>query len=69
MHLNFSYGLPPITCSVKAAVAATGLGKDTVYKLMNEGLLESATVGGRRLVFVHSLKAYLEACRVKSEAR
>lgn len=67
MHLDFSNGLPPITCSVKAAAAATGLGKDTIYKLMNEGLLESATVGGRRLVFVNSLQAYLESCRMKGK--
>ncbi len=65
MHLDFSYGLPPITCSVKAAVAATGLSKDTIYKLMNEGQLESATVGGRRLVFVDSLKSHLDSCRFK----
>ena len=67
MYLDFSNGLSPITCSVKAAVAATGLGKDTIYKLMNEGQLESASVGGRRLVFVNSLQAYLEACRIRHE--
>lgn len=67
MHLDFSNGLPPITCSVHAAVAATGLGKDTIYKLMNDGRLESATVGGRRLVFVDSLQSYLEACRIRHE--
>lgn len=67
MHLNFSHGLPPITCSVKAAVAATDLGKDTIYKLINEGQLEAAIVGKRRLVFVDSLKAYLDACRIRHE--
>lgn len=64
MHLDFSYGLPPITCSVKAAVAATGLGRDTIYKLINDGQLECAIVGKRRLVFVDSLKDYLNACRI-----
>jgi excisionase family DNA binding protein len=64
MHFDTSTGLAPITCSVKAAVAATGLGKDTIYKMMDEGRLESATVGGRRLVFVNSLQTYLESCRM-----
>ncbi len=62
MHFDCSNGLPPITCSVKAAVAATGLGKDKNYTMMNDGRLESATIRGRRLVFVDSLEAHLEAC-------
>lgn len=63
MHYNIPVGIAPITCSVKAAVAATGLGKDTIYKMMDDGRLESATVGGRRLVFVKSLQDLLETCR------
>lgn len=63
MHFDKPLGLEPITCSVKAAVAATGLGKDSIYRLMNEQVLESATVGGRRVIFVDSLRAHLEACR------
>ena len=63
MHFDNSIGLEPITCSVKAAVAATGLGKDRFYQLMNMGAIESATVGGRRLIFVKSRQDYLEACR------
>jgi excisionase family DNA binding protein len=65
MNFDTAMGLEPITCSVKAAVAATGLGKDTLYKMMDEGRVESSTVGGRRLIFIDSLKAYLEACRLK----
>lgn len=65
MHFDNSKGLVPITCSVKAAVAATGLGKDSLYLLMNQGQLQSATVGGRRLIFVDSLEDYLESCRVQ----
>lgn len=68
MHYDKSLGLEPITCSVKAAVAATGLGKDQLYKLMNERVLESATVGGRRVIFVGSLRAHLEACRFQKGA-
>lgn len=66
MHFNTPTSLAPITCSVKVAVAATGLGKDTIYQMMNDGRLASATVGGRRLVFVRSLQEYLESCRVKT---
>jgi excisionase family DNA binding protein len=65
MHFDQAVGFAPITCSVKAAVAATGLGKDTIYSMLNDGRLESATVGGRRLVFVDSLQAYLASCRTK----
>lgn len=68
MHFNMPVGLAPITCSVKAAVAATGLGKDTIYKMMDDGRLESASVGGRRLVFVDSLQKLLESCRMKGAA-
>ena len=67
MHFDNSIGLEPITCSVKAAVAATGLGKDRFYQLMNMQLIESATVGGRRLIFVKSLQDYLDSCRVAKE--
>ena len=63
MHFDTSTGLEPITCSVKAAVAATGLGKDSLYSMISDGRLEASVVGGRRLIFVDSLKAYLEACR------
>ena len=65
MHFDQAMGLAPITCSVKAAVAATGLGKDTIYTMIKDGKLEVATVGKRRLVFVDSLQSYLEACRTK----
>lgn len=63
MHFNTSTGLAPITCSVKAAVSATGLGKDIIYKMMDDGRLDSAVVGGRRLVFVSSPPALLDTCR------
>ena len=65
MHYNTAVGLAPITCSVKAASAATGLGKDTIYKMLDDFRLQSAVVGGRRLVFVDSLQTYLESCRAQ----
>ena len=64
MHFDNGNGLAPITCSVKAASAATGLGKDTIYKMLDDFRLESAVVGGRRLIFVGSLQTYLESCRM-----
>ena len=64
MHFDIPKGLEQITCSVKAAVAATGLGKDTLYSMISDGRLAASAVGGRRLIFVESLKAYLESCRV-----
>jgi excisionase family DNA binding protein len=48
-----------ITCSIKEAAAATGLGRSTLYELMDEGRIEYAKVNSRRLVFVKSLLALL----------
>jgi hypothetical protein len=48
-----------ITCSIEDAVAATGLGRSTLYELMDEGRIEYAKVNSRRLVFVKSLLALL----------
>jgi excisionase family DNA binding protein len=49
------------TCTVKEAMAATGLGKTTLYRLINEGRIATVVVGRRRLVNVQSLLALAEA--------
>lgn len=46
-----------ISCSVKDAVTASGLGRTTLYSLMNDGRLAYTKVGVRRLVHVESLQA------------
>jgi excisionase family DNA binding protein len=37
------------TCSIKEAAAATGLGKSTLYELMDEGRIAYTKVNSRRL--------------------
>jgi excisionase family DNA binding protein len=44
-----------LTCSVEEACAATGLGRDSIYRAINDGRLTSAKFGKRRLLSVASL--------------
>jgi len=44
-----------LTCTIAEACTATGLGRTKLYELMGAGLLDSSTVGRRRLVRVQSL--------------
>ena len=44
-----------ISCSVKDALSASGLGTTKLYELMKSGELESTLVGDRRLIKVRSL--------------
>lgn len=48
-----------ITVTVKVAMAATGLGRTTIDKLMGEGRLERVKVGGRTLITVASIRSLL----------
>ena len=52
---------PQITCSVAQAQALTGLGKTTIYRLIQEQKISSTTVGAKRLIHVDSLRQFLEA--------
>jgi hypothetical protein len=51
----------PIALSPKDTARVSSLGLTTIYKLINEGRLESTTVNGRRLIFYASLKKLLGA--------
>lgn len=42
--------------SIPAASAALGLGRTSIYKLINDGNLETVLIGSRRLVRVESLR-------------
>ena len=44
-----------ISFTMKEAAAATGLGRRTLYELIQEGALKSTTIGRRRLVDAQSL--------------
>ncbi len=56
------------TCSIKEAAAATGLGKSTLYELMDEGRIAYTKVNSRRLLFVQSLLVLLKAREEGKEA-
>ena len=43
------------TCTIKEACNAAGLGRTKLYELIGGGLLETTTIGRRRLVHVPSL--------------
>lgn len=49
-----------ITCSVKEAIELTGLGRTTIYALLDEQKITSVRVGTKRLIHVESLRRLLE---------
>lgn len=53
--------MQPITCSVKDAARAIGIGHVTLYKLINAGKLDTVKVGKRRLIKVDSIHKLVEA--------
>ena len=52
--------LTPLTYRIPDAVRVSGLGRTTLYRLMNAGKLRSIQVGGRRLIVAESLRELLE---------
>jgi excisionase family DNA binding protein len=49
-----------LTCTIAEACEAVGLGRTKLYELIDEGRLDSITIGRRRLVVVRSLLKLLE---------
>jgi excisionase family DNA binding protein len=49
-----------ITVTIQQVQEMTGLGRTTIYKLIDEGRLETILIGSRRLVVVRSLRRLLE---------
>lgn len=45
-----------VTCSVNDAAKAIGIGRVTLYKLIDQGKIESVRIGGRRLVKIDSIR-------------
>jgi hypothetical protein len=52
-----------VSCTIRQACEATGLGRTKLYALMQGGLLATTTVGRRRLVLVGSLLSLIGAPR------
>jgi hypothetical protein len=48
-----------ITCTVRAALETSGLGRTKLYELMDDGRLESVKIDGRRLIVWASLEKLL----------
>jgi excisionase family DNA binding protein len=46
----------PLAHRVNTAIAISGLGRTTIYKLLREGRLKSRMVAGRRLIDAASLR-------------
>jgi excisionase family DNA binding protein len=56
--------------TVSEVSAAVGIGKTSIYELINRGELKAIKVAGRRLVLKQDLEAFLSSCRDASpEAR
>lgn len=49
-----------VSCTIREACDATGLGRTTIYEHINRGRLKSKMVGRRRLVLVRSLLDLVE---------
>ena len=47
----------PIWAPIPLACRLSGLGRSKLYELMDQGVLRSAKVGGRRLILVASIRA------------
>ncbi|MBW3097728.1 helix-turn-helix transcriptional regulator [Pseudohoeflea coraliihabitans] len=48
-----------IALTLPEAIAVSGLGRSTLYKLFNEGKLTPRKCGKRTLILVEELEAYL----------
>jgi excisionase family DNA binding protein len=46
-----------LLCSIPDAAKALGLGRSKLYELISDGLLETVTIGRRRLVRVASVRS------------
>jgi excisionase family DNA binding protein len=49
-----------LTCTIAEACSATGIGRCTIYQLINDGVIKTKKVRARRMVDVRSLIAAFE---------
>jgi excisionase family DNA binding protein len=50
-----------IALRVNEVIAAAGISRSTIYKLMSSGQLRTTKIAGRRLILVEDLNALLQA--------
>jgi excisionase family DNA binding protein len=65
--MNFETNYNPIAMSIKGAAAYLGVGRTTIYALLNTGALESIRVGRRRLVLTRSMAMLVTDSRVPQQ--
>jgi excisionase family DNA binding protein len=58
----------PLAYSVTAAAPALSVGKNSIYRLINEGQLASVRIAGRRLILRDSILRLLKAQHPKPSA-
>jgi hypothetical protein len=51
-----------------AGLLLGGIGRTKTYELINEGILETVTIGSRRLVTIASIERLVEAARANEGA-
>ncbi|MBC2776731.1 helix-turn-helix domain-containing protein [Parasphingopyxis marina] len=52
--------MEPVTISINGAAKALGLGRTSIYELINAGRLESVKLGRRRLVKTESIRRLID---------
>jgi excisionase family DNA binding protein len=57
-----------VSCTVKEACAATGVGRTTLYKLINESRIAAAKIGRRTVILIPTLLAEIESSCAKLAA-
>ena len=53
-------GVEPLAVGVEVAADMLGIGRSSVFILLNDGLLASVKIGKRRLIPVAELRAFLD---------
>ena len=53
-------GAEPLAVGVEVAADMLGIGRSSVFILLNDGLLASVKIGKRRLIPVAELRAFLD---------
>jgi excisionase family DNA binding protein len=55
-HEHAEVLMKPILCSIAEAAKALGIGRSKTFELISQGVLQTVTIGRRRLVKVSSVE-------------
>jgi hypothetical protein len=59
---------PMLTDVKNAGLLLGGIGKTKTYELINEGILETVSIGSRRLVTIESIERLVDVARASESA-